>query len=337
MVSWSLQSPAFSPGAIATFQLAGTEPAIDAAVHSLHLGPLPLGAVALRDVLGVDRAVVARFASASIHIFTHGSPAIIRALAAALTSAGIPETAAHHESLAWPEAATAIEARMLAALARATSPLAIDLLLDQPRRWAGLPAPAGPPVDPLDPGQNVIPRDSPLRHLLSPPLIIAIGPPNIGKSSLLNALAGRGLALVADEPGTTRDHIGAHIDLAGLVVRYIDTPGMSADAETAPSPDADAIALAASLLRSADLILSCGDITAPPLPPAQLPPLPHDPPILTIATRADRGTPPWPHHLAISALTGHNLPLLVSTVRDHLVPPALLADPRPWRFPQPTG
>ncbi len=51
-------------------------------------------------------------------------------------------------------------------------------------------------------------RDRVLRRLIDPPLVVAIGPPNIGKSSLLNALAGRSVALVADEAGTTRDHVG---------------------------------------------------------------------------------------------------------------------------------
>jgi hypothetical protein len=337
MPTWQLQtsppSPAAAAGAIAIVQIIGAEREIDQTAQRLKLAPLSTGQIALRNILDIDRALVVRFAPTSITLFPHGSAAIIRALAQALTSAGIAETPSPPDPRAlYPEAATDLEAHMLAALARAASPLAIDLLLDQPRRWAAadLSDPRAAPDDP---------RHAILRRLITPPLVVAIGPPNIGKSSLLNTLAGRGIALVADEPGTTRDHVGAQIDMAGLVVRYIDTPGMGPHPATAAppphaaispgsSPDADAIQLAAALLRSADLILSCGDTTAPPLALAA----PPYPAVLTIATRSDLGLPEWPHDLAVSTRSGHNLAALVCAIRDRLIPPDVLQDPRPWRF-----
>src|SRR6185295_9623266 len=91
-----------------------------------------------------------------------------------------------------------------------------------------------------------------------PPTVVAIGPPNIGKSTLLNALAGRSVAIVADEPGTTRDHVGVRLDLAGLVVNYIDTPGLDPrGAHEAIQREAQDLARDAA--RAADLVLLCSD------------------------------------------------------------------------------
>lgn len=56
--------------------------------------------------------------------------------------------------------------------------------------------------------------------------IAVIGRPNVGKSSLLNALTGRDRAIVSPYPGTTRDTIEVALDLEGLLLRVIDTAGM---------------------------------------------------------------------------------------------------------------
>ena len=52
------------------------------------------------------------------------------------------------------------------------------------------------------------------------------GPPNVGKSSLLNALARRDVAIVSEEAGTTRDVIEVRLDLDGLPVVVSDTAGL---------------------------------------------------------------------------------------------------------------
>ncbi|MEO1150114.1 MAG: tRNA uridine-5-carboxymethylaminomethyl(34) synthesis GTPase MnmE [Pseudomonadota bacterium] len=63
--------------------------------------------------------------------------------------------------------------------------------------------------------------------------IALIGAPNAGKSSLLNRLAGSDLAIVSDEPGTTRDIVETPLEIAGQLVRVADTAGIRLETESA--------------------------------------------------------------------------------------------------------
>jgi len=64
------------------------------------------------------------------------------------------------------------------------------------------------------------------QRLLFGATVAIVGPPNAGKSTLLNALADRDRALVADHPGTTRDAVHADVEIAGLPITFIDTAGL---------------------------------------------------------------------------------------------------------------
>jgi len=57
------------------------------------------------------------------------------------------------------------------------------------------------------------------------PVVAIVGRPNVGKSSLLNALAGRRISIVQDMPGVTRDRVTYHLDVNGRFVELIDTGG----------------------------------------------------------------------------------------------------------------
>lgn len=306
-VSWSIVTPPGAAGAIAIIELRSPEAgALEIALHELGLAPLPVGTVKLRPLLGIDTGLVARWTQHVCHLMPHGGLGVLRTLSQALVDRGIPLA----DAAEFPEASSPMEARMLRALARAASPLAIDLLLDQPRRWA---TGAGD-----DPGLNRI-----LSRLMDPPLIVALGPPNIGKSTLINTLSGRIVSIVADEPGTTRDHIGVWLNLGGLVVRYLDTPGLR---EASDPIERRARDIALTAARRADLLLLMGDAGSPP--PDPIPGCP----VLRLALRSDLGTPSWSHDLAVSAARGHNMAGLADLIRETLVPAGAIADPRPWRF-----
>ena len=72
-----------------------------------------------------------------------------------------------------------------------------------------------------------------------PARIAIIGRPNVGKSSLLNALLGKQRAIVSDIPGTTRDAIDTSVEWAGRVVRLVDTAGIKRRGKVASGPAAE--------------------------------------------------------------------------------------------------
>lgn len=319
--TWEVQTPGV-PGALAVVQVrvAG---GIAGVLASLGIAPVAVGRMGVRDLLGIDRGVVARWDEESAWLMPHGGVAVLRGLAAELELRGLGRAEKPEPRTGYPEAEDDVEARMLSALARAASPLAVELLLDQPRRWrehdlrgkgdTGRPGDSGRGED----------RGTVLNRLIDPPLVVAVGPPNVGKSSLVNALAGRSVSVVADQPGTTRDHVGVMIDMAGLVVRYVDTPGLGRHGDAI---EAEAEELARRVAASADLLLSCGDAGAAPV---EIEPRAG---VLRVALRSDLGRAGWSHDAAVSARTGAGLTELVALVRETLVPVGALADACPWKF-----
>ena len=79
-----------------------------------------------------------------------------------------------------------------------------------------------------------------------------IGPPNAGKSSLINALARRDIAIVAETPGTTRDVIELRLDLGGYPVHVADTAGLR---ETGDAVEAEGVRRALAQASASDLVL----------------------------------------------------------------------------------
>ena len=128
------------------------------------------------------------------------------------------------------------------------------------------------------------------------------GPPNAGKSSLLNALARSDVAIVTDEAGTTRDVREVPVDLGGRLVLLIDMAGLRA---TASKAEAEGVRRAQSEIERADLVLW---LEAPDAW-ADTPEL--SAPLWRIATKVDLEPPAAPRDLAISTLTGAGLEDLI--------------------------
>jgi tRNA modification GTPase len=99
--------------------------------------------------------------------------------------------------------------------------------------------------------------------------VVAIaGPPNVGKSTLLNRLARREVAIVTDIPGTTRDPIEVALDLGGVPVVLVDTAGVR---ETHDPIEAEGVRRAIARAEAADLVLwlvEAADTAAAPVPTA---------------------------------------------------------------------
>ena len=89
-------------------------------------------------------------------------------------------------------------------------------------------------------------------HLVTPWRVALVGPPNVGKSSLLNAFAGWQLAITAITPGTTRDVIGLDLAIEGWPFRMEDTAGVRDTDETI---EAEGVARALERAKHADVVL----------------------------------------------------------------------------------
>lgn len=305
-----------SPGAIAIVQLVGDVVPVLRAVTGVC--EWPIGRLRLADLGGLDEGLVVRLKDDVAQVMPHGGPRVVQRMMALLAKVGA-EIVSPREAdpvQMYPEAEDEVEARMLAVMARAASPLAVDLLLAQPLKWRGR---CGTPLSDRERERSVR-----LNRLLHPPLVVLAGPPNVGKSTLSNALLGRSMSIAVDMPGTTRDYTAGLIDLGGLVVQWHDTPGIR---ESDDPIEQRAIELSKRLLERADFIVSMIDaehdwLTAPELPRED---------DMRVANKADLGTRA-DADLDISAVTGDGLADLVRTVRDALVPPEDIAAARESRW-----
>ena len=156
---------------------------------------------------------------------------------------------------------------------------------------------------------------APLGHRLrSGYRLVLAGPPNAGKSSLLNALLGLDRALVSSIPGTTRDTVEESILLAGFSVRLIDTAGLR------PSSDPleqEGMARTRAAMKTADLVLALIDSTQSSDPcGAEWPPLGAK--VLPIFTKVDLPPKQKTSGLTVSAQTGAGLDSLRSKISQHL-------------------
>ena len=89
--------------------------------------------------------------------------------------------------------------------------------------------------------------------------VVIAGQPNVGKSSLLNALAGAELAIVTPIPGTTRDRVAETIQIEGVPVHVVDTAGLRADA--ADEVERIGIGRSWEAIAGADAVLFVHDLT----------------------------------------------------------------------------
>jgi tRNA modification GTPase len=148
--------------------------------------------------------------------------------------------------------------------------------------------------------------------------IVVLGPPNAGKSSLVNALARRDVAIVAAEPGTTRDLIEIHLDLGGFPATLVDTAGMR---EAVGEVESEGIRRATQRAGIADLVLALSDVTGEAFEMSDGGTVP----VLRVGTKVDlidsgdeRCRQANGFDVVVSSRTGEGLGALCDRIAEHL-------------------
>jgi tRNA modification GTPase len=270
-----------------------------------------------------------------VEIHAHGGAAAVRLVLDALVAAGAVESTAARWQQTRSRAAVTRQAAL--DLPRASTLRAAAILLDQAqgalehaiRAILGQLA-ANPPAAAAD-------LDALLRtgamgvKLLTGWKVVLAGRPNVGKSQLLNAIAGFDRAIVAPSPGTTRDVVTLPSAIGGWPIELADTAGLHAAADPI---ETQGMALARRWQAEADLVLVVLD-QGEPLGPDDHAVLAAYPGALRVVNKSDRpaawDSRSW-NAIAVSALRGDGLPGLLDAVADRLVPhPPLPGAPVPFR------
>ena len=264
-----------------------------------------------------------------VEIQCHGGSAAVALVTDALVEGGAVRVSARR----WLRHSTGSNLRADAhwALTRAATLHVAAILLDQTE--GALDADLTRVVDSLDAGEasqacsllaTLIDRGQFGVRLLGGWRVVLAGRPNVGKSRLLNALAGYDRAIVHSTPGTTRDVVTIATALAAWPVEVSDTAGLRA---TDDPIEQAGVARARAHLKAADLVVVVLD-RSEPLTPADQAIRDDHPTALVVASKADL-PPAWDDatraNLAVSAERGDGVEDLVAMLVARLnlpVPPA---------------
>ncbi|WP_100961971.1 tRNA uridine-5-carboxymethylaminomethyl(34) synthesis GTPase MnmE [Bosea sp. FBZP-16] len=140
-------------------------------------------------------------------------------------------------------------------------------------------------------------------------VVVLAGPPNAGKSSLLNAIARRDVAIVSPIAGTTRDAIEVRLDLGGIPVVLVDTAGLR---ESSDEIEAEGVRRARQRADNADLVLR---LRPPDSEPERKGSGTTE---IVVATKLDLGGSARPGEVGVSAITGSGLPELMALIASRL-------------------
>jgi tRNA modification GTPase len=268
-------------------------------------------------------AVVLDGAPPEVEVHCHGGPAplalVVEALVAAGAEPGTPEAWVGRSGRSPISVAAEID------LAAAPTVRSAEILLEQAQgaleaeilllRGLARPEPAAA-LEHLD---GLLGRSAVGLRLVCGWRVVLAGRPNVGKSRLLNALAGYERAIVAPTPGTTRDVVTVRTALEGWPVELADTAGLR---PTLDPIEATGVALARARQGAADLVLVVLD-RSEPRTEADAAVLAAHPGALVVANKADLPAA-WEDEplgvLPISARTGEGLDLLMAALARRLVP-----------------
>jgi tRNA modification GTPase len=255
-----------------------------------------------------------------IDINVHGGPEVVRFVLETIRASGVME-------VTWEEMlhreGDALRGEAAVVLARTTTARTAGIALDQYRgafeaflHRVQEEIDGGRPERAVDLLREVLARADIGRHLNVPWRVVVAGAPNVGKSSLVNALAGYQRSIVAPTPGTTRDVVTVQLAIDGWPVEVVDTAGLRAGGETLEALGMEQARLAAA---QADLVLWLVDVSPRPELPDQT-----SDKVRLVVNKVDL-PPAWDLDLAgaalrISATTGQGIAELLSAVGTWLVP-----------------
>ena len=297
------------PGAVAIIQLHGPDAALIVRNIATNCENLPVGKIKLANLAAIDEGLVARLGFDVWQLMPHGGLRVIQRIVEALIEQGarLDEQPVDARAI-YPEADSAFEADLLATLARAGSPLAIDLLAGQTHAWREV-LTHDTRNDALK--KEIAQRSTIWQRLIDPPTVVMVSRPNIGKSTLFNALSGKAGAIVADLPGTTRDWIGGLVELnAQVAVHWLDTPGIR---DSNDPVEQQAITLARQAIAKAQVVVVMRDMDTDWPDVSALP----KPPNVWVVNKIDQSPRPMiddQQAILISAQTGQGLEGLQTAV-----------------------
>jgi tRNA modification GTPase len=260
-------------GAVATIVVAGADAAecvaarFDSAAGKslldLPTGGIHFGRWRTDDGPGEEMVVCNR--SDWVEIHCHGGTAASQVVIESLVKAGIRETAWSGFAREQDQDPIACEARIALAQARTerTAAILMDQFLGALRaEWLRIESlvTTGRNSDAIECLDHLLSHSHLGLHLTEPFRVVFCGPPNVGKSSLINALLGYERSIVHHQPGTTRDVLSAHTALDGWPVELSDTAGL----RDATDPiEAAGIDRARRELEDADLVVVVFDASQP--------------------------------------------------------------------------
>lgn len=267
-----------------------------------------------------EDVVVCRIKETDFEIHCHGGDAAVARILADLATLGITTVTAEEQQVA---RVGVMQAELDAAVTKALTLRTADWLLQQTgtlwpdalQRLATL-----SPTAELEQIEEWLSWSNFARHLIEPWNVVLTGRPNVGKSSLINALLGYQRAIVTPQPGTTRDVVTALTAFDGWPVRLSDTAGLRT---TTDELEAAGIARARQHLMEADAVLVLLDVHEAPVM-EDLALIAAHPQALVVAHKADlpdvwnEKMPAQAIH--VSSMTGVGLPELQAELVKKLIP-----------------
>lgn len=308
------QAQVLDDGVAIAFKAPASFTGEDVVELQLHGSPVVLEAVvACACALGARRAVAGEF---SERAFLHGKLDLTQAEAIAdLIEARDTQTArAARRSLegafskrvdALAEDILRIRVQIEASIDFVDEPIDTDGIVRIAERLAGLEQALADTLHEAQQGQK-------LRDGLHAALV---GAPNVGKSSLLNALAGVDRAIVTDVAGTTRDVLKETVRVGGIELTLIDTAGLRVTEDVI---EAEGMRRARGALKAADLIIAVVDAQEAQLGRARLQDeLPPSGAVIWVINKGDLAQVPSVDAIVVSAQTGEGLDTLRAAIVEH--------------------